>query len=510
MVFPRASLRAGRLKHNEIVIADRLVSGSHVLIEGPPDSASWRVRDLCSRNGTKVNGERCEVAVLRDGDVIALGSATVQVRFLELAEPSIADLRFVEGGDPMIRSTIEAQEPAGFPPATADADVEVLRRDYEKLRLAHELSLLASQQVDTDRMLAKVLSFCFQVLPVEHGVALLRDGLGKGLEVHAARSALPGESIPISRALLDRVLHSGEGLLLADALDSATRPSDSIHEGNIRSVIAAPILCRGAARGVLFLANCSHEHVFAERDLQLLVGMAAQVGWALERRDLAAQIEVEAERRAFLSRFLSPALVQQVRADRVRLEQRGELRTVAVLFADLRGFTRTSEILGPEDTVRMLNEHFEQLVQEVFRFGGVLDKFVGDALMAMWGAPVQRDDDALRALRCALSMQRCITALQVHRRNEDLPAQQIGVGVNVGQAVVGCMGSSMRADYTAIGPSVNLAHRLCSLAGPGEIWTSLATARSAGDRFQLESVAPVGVKGFAEPVEVCRVLSERP
>jgi adenylate cyclase len=507
VVFPRASLRVGRLSDNELVVADRMVSGNHLAFEHHGEG--WRVRDLGSRNGTTLNGQRMTAEPLRDGDVVALGHATIHARFVTLHEPSIAEVQFIEAGFEQVRSSMLSAEPGGFPPAEAITDPEVLRRDYDKLRLAHELSLHLGFERDTDRLLARVLEFCFQVLPVEHGAALLRHDPGTRLDVRAARSRMPGESIALSRSLVDRVLNTGEGLLLADASKGTLASAASIHDGQIRSVIAAPLPTREGPGGVLFLANCSRPDAFAEKDLHLVVGMAAQAALALERVELLRRVESETERRVFLTRFLSPALVEEVQSDRVDLQQQGELRRVAVLFADLRSFTRTAEALGPADTVRMLNEHFEHLVDEVFRFGGVLDKFVGDALMALWGAPVQRDDDALRALRCALSMQRRIARLGANRAERGLDPQRIGVGVHIGDAVVGSMGAPMRLDYTAIGPCVNLASRLCSLAGPGEVVTSLTTAQSLADQFVLSAPSTVGVKGFSEPVAVCRVTGER-
>jgi adenylate cyclase len=139
----------------------------------------------------------------------------------------------------------------------------------------------------------------------------------------------------------------------------------------------------------------------------------------------------------------------------------------------------------------------------------VLDKFVGDALMALWGAPVGRDDDALRALRCALSLQRRVAQLGLEREKRGLPAQRVGIGVHVGDAVVGSMGASMRLDYTAIGPCVNLASRLCGLAKAGEVLSSVETAQPLAALLDLEPATEVRVKGFSEPVAVCRVLGER-
>jgi adenylate cyclase len=507
VLFPRTSLRVGRLSDNDLVLPDRMVSGSHLIFE--QHGAVWRVRDLGSRNGTTLNGQRVESEPLRDGDVVALGHATIHARMVTLHEPSVADVQFIEAGFEQVRHSLHGSEPAGFPLAKDIADEDELRRDYDKLRLAHELSLHLGNERDSGRLLARVLEFCFQVLPVEHGAALLRYDPGSKLDVRAARSRIPGESIAMSRSLVDRVLNTGEGLLLADAMQSTLGSAASIHDGQIRSVIVAPLPTREGPSGVLFLANCSRPDAFEDKDLHLVVGMAAQAALALERAALLRQVEAETERRVFLTRFLSPALVEEVQSDRVNLQQQGELRRVAVLFADLRGFTRTAEALGPTDTVRMLNEHFEHLVDEVFRFGGVLDKFVGDALMALWGAPVAREDDALRALRCALAMQRRIAKLGAARAERGLAPQQIGVGVHIGDAVVGSMGAPMRLDYTAIGPCVNLANRLCSLAGPGEVVTSLETAKPLADQLVLGEPTTVAVKGFSEPVSVCRVTGER-
>ncbi len=509
VLFPRSALRVGRLSSNDLVLVDRMVSGAHLAIEHDAAGDGWRVRDLGSRNGTTVNGAKVTKQTLRDGDVVALGSAHILVRFVTMHEPSIADVQFVEGGFERVRSSLLGHEPRGFPAAADIADDVALRGDYDKLRLAHELSLQLGNERDPDRLLGQVLAFCFQVLPVEHGAALLRTGLSTKLEVRVARSSIPGESIPLSRSLVERVLTSGEGLLLADAQRAGVGPSASIHDGDIRSVMAVPLLTREGSQGVLFLANCSRADAFEEKDLHLVVGMAAQAALALERVDLLRQVEAETERRVFLTRFLSPALVEEVQSDRVNLSQQGELRRVAVLFADLRGFSRASEALGPEGTVRLLNEHFEHMVDEVFRFGGVLDKFVGDALMALWGAPVQRDDDPLRALRCALAMQARIAKLGERRIAQGLPAQRVGIGVHVGQAVVGSIGAPMRLDYTAIGPCVNLASRLCSLAGPGQVLSSLETVQPMADQLIFEPGEEVQVKGFSEPVSVCRVVGER-
>jgi len=506
VLFPRGPMSVGRLSGNDLVLTDPLVSAAHLVFE--PVGRGWQVRDLGSRNGTLVNGARCAVQPLRHGDAVTLGAATFQVRFVAALALPDPDVQLVPVSSEMVRTSIHGLEPHGFPPVDSVADAATLGTDYEKLRVAHELSLQLATCTEPDGLLAGVLEFCFRVLPVEHGAILLRNDAGK-VQVHAARAALDDDPVRISRSLVDRVLNSGEALLLADAQQAAGfSKADSLHDAGIRAAIAVPLAVQGEARGVLFLDNCSQPHVFEDKDLHLVVGIAAQASLALERSSLLQRVERETERQVFLSRFLSPALVEEARADRLSLTSHGELRPVSVLFGDLRGFARMSERIGPEATVALLNEHFEHMVDVVFRFGGVLDKFVGDAFMATWGAPVRRDDDALRALRCGLALQERLASLAPGRAAAGLAELSMGVGVHSAEAVVGCIGAPMRLDYTVIGPGVNLSSRLCSLAQGGEVLASLETIAPHAEQLRFTEEAAVKVKGFAQATRVCRVEGE--
>jgi class 3 adenylate cyclase len=183
----------------------------------------------------------------------------------------------------------------------------------------------------------------------------------------------------------------------------------------------------------------------------------------------------------------------------------GEERPVTMLFCDIRGFTAHTENMAPAEVIEFLNEHMTALTRVVKNHHGVLDKFVGDLLMALFGAPVSRGQDALDGARCALeilSVRNGLNAVSRHRL-------QVGIGVATGQVVAGCMGSLDRLNYTVIGERVNLASRLCSLAKPGQVVVDEATRLALGDLADVRPLAPVKLKGFSGEVQAFELVGLR-
>ena len=228
--------------------------------------------------------------------------------------------------------------------------------------------------------------------------------------------------------------------------------------------------------------------------------------------ELAARIDSilrrtsETERmRGLFARYTSDAVVEEVlKAGKVVLS--GERREVTVLFADIRNFTGLSETLAPEQTMALLNDVLGRLADAVLAWGGTLDKFLGDGVMAVFGAPVRHDDDARRAVQTALQM---ISALRDRNASRgEAPALELGIGINSGMVVSGSLGSERRTEYTCIGDAVNVAARLCALAGPGEILVGQATALLLGGFDRFEALPPVRLKGKAQPVPLFRVTPE--
>lgn len=214
--------------------------------------------------------------------------------------------------------------------------------------------------------------------------------------------------------------------------------------------------------------------------------------------------ETERMRRLF-ARYTSDAVVEEIlRVGDVVLT--GEKREVTVLFADIRNFTSFAESREPEEVMRQLNEVLGRLADTVLEFGGTLDKFLGDGLMAVWGAPVRHEDDASSAVGAALRMLHEVDALNASRTPE--APFELGIGMNTGMVLAGSLGSQRRTEYTCIGDAVNVASRLCSLAAPGEILVGEGTARALEHLAPMEALAPVRVKGKSQPVPLFRVTPE--
>ncbi|MBN2120310.1 MAG: CHASE2 domain-containing protein [Candidatus Omnitrophica bacterium] len=206
--------------------------------------------------------------------------------------------------------------------------------------------------------------------------------------------------------------------------------------------------------------------------------------------------------------YLSQEVINELINDPSKLKLGGQKRSLSILFADVRGFTSFSESHQPEEVVAMLNEILDNLVNVVFKYNGTLDKFVGDELMAFWGAPSELHirNHAVMAVRTAIEMQEELKKLQVKWIEEGKTPLQIGIGINSGDVVVGNMGSSKRMDYTVIGDNVNLAARLCSAAAKNEIIISNSTYEQVKDEVKVEKLEPISVKGKTEPISIYKAV----
>ncbi len=503
---PGQSMLLGRTPGNDLMVASVRVSSHHAAIELLGEG--WVIRDLGSRNGTFVNGVRSNRTVIRDGDVLHLADVRVFVSSRALPRPVDFEASVVdEIIGSRVKGCIERSSVSGFQPVERVRDTEQLRRDYEKLRLAQRLALRLGAEWDIERLLARLLAFCLQVLPAENGVVMLREPGGHQMVPrmvrHRAAHAAP---VLVSRSVVDRVVRSGEALLIEDAgVHEALRSAKSIVSGNIRSLLAVPLLIRDEVRGVLCLDSRSDSALFDERDLYLLTGIAAQASVALDYRDQVEARDREEEKRRFLSRFLSPALVADVQRGRLAIDREPRRQAVVVLFADMRDLVGFAERSGPEGTAAVLNELYRCIEEEVFDNGGVLDKFVGDAVMALWGYPEARPDDAGRAVACAQAIQHRIRSMNLHRTQHGVEPVAAGIAIHRGEAVVACLGSQRRMDFTAVGATVNLAARLSGHAGQGEILISTAMAERLMGTYDLFELPELEVRGKSEPVRAFRV-----
>jgi len=219
--------------------------------------------------------------------------------------------------------------------------------------------------------------------------------------------------------------------------------------------------------------------------------------------------EKEMIKRAF-TRYVAREVVEEILKNPEQMALSGERREVTVLFCDVRGFTPLSERMSPEDVVLLLNDFYNLMIETTFKHDGTLDKFLGDAVMAVFGAPMAHPDHSARAIRTAIAMQEGIVALNERRARDGKEPIAVGIGVSAGEAVAGTVGTEDRMEYTVIGDSVNLAARLESNAKPGQILISHRTYERVRDLVDARPLGRIRVKGKEEEVEVYEVARLAP
>lgn len=524
----------GRHPSSRIRLADAIVSKEHctILKEG----SDFVLEDKGSLNGTFINGERVTRKNLKAGDEIVLGStrltfhdgsqpppcpqradayfddqARVTEPVVQTQDPNkvtIAD----DGVESYIRSKVHAA-PDNFLPEQNVSDSSALRADYEKLRVSYEVSRAIGSELDMPELMVRILRCAFHLLDAERGVIMLLDEQGMLKPAHAqTRNATETpENLVLSSTILDQVLREKVGVLSSDAtVDVRFQTAKSVIMQGIRSAMAVPLLCGNEVLGVLWLDSHVASNAFTSKDLELFQTVANQAAIAIQNSLYAKKIERAAVARQRFEKLLSPAIARQVFEGQVEIQKGGELRRTTVLFADIRGYTTLSQKLKAQELVDVLNGYFERMVEVIFKHEGTLDKFVGDAVMALFGAPVSHADDPERAIQTALDMLDTLKLFNddnAHRLDAPL---SIGIGINTGDVVAGYFGNSRALEYTVVGDPVNIGSRLCSIARPSEILISEETYKLVQHRYAVEEREPVLLKGRSQPSRVLRVLSRIP
>ena len=503
----------GRHPDNSIQILDRIISKEHAQILRGSDGR-FLLRDLGSLNGTYVSGARVSEHPLQHGDELVLGST--HLTFVEHTdvEESLNRVTIAPSAlESIVRHKVDAQAAShDFLPEKQIFEVEQLRRDYEKLRIGHELGRAIVGILDLDELLPRILDKSFELLPADRGVILLYDQDGQLVPRYVKHKADKGadDQIVLSKSILSEVEQHKKAVLSSDAtMDSRFSGAHSIIMQGIRSTMCVPLLHGDELLGIMHMDSQIATNAFTEKDLQIFTGIAAQAAVAIQNARLAKKIETETKTRAQFQRLLSPNLVEQLVAGKLHLEKGGELREVTILISDIRGFTSMSERKEPAEIVQMLNEYFEVMVDILFRAQGTLDKFVGDEIMALFGAPVDMPDAPVHAVRCALEMQKALREFNRTRLAENQDPIKIGIGINTGRVVTGAIGSSRTLQYTAIGDAVNTASRLCSVAKAGEIILSENTMRRVASSVDALSLPAVKVKGKEQELKIYNVVGMR-
>lgn len=522
-----ATIRIGRAASNDITLPHSSISRSHARLEGLHDV--WTITDLRSANGVLVNGTRIDRAELKGGDVIGLGD--IRLRFENMttgtvvakASPELAS-HLTQILDPKSVSALLEQAkpkpPSQWTETRMDeaARLDHLRRENRLLTLLYQVSRALSDKASVEEVTECVLDLTLQIDGGERGYAMLlaEDSLLDAYVPNGNYNFLPAiiryrrapagnaPEMVLSRAIIQQVMESKGPLLVMDAKqDARFSGSESMALSGMQSAMCAPLASRERLFGLLYVDNLSRRGTFTPDDLEVFAVIAAQAGLAIDRVLARREVQRQGVQLSALERFLSPAISRKISAEAADIRLGGESQRITVLFADVRGFTTMAERLKPREAVEALNEFFTRMTDVIFAHEGTLDKYLGDGLMALFGAPFALQNDAEAAVRAAAGMQRSLAELN---RQSGRPPLHIGIGIHTGEAVVGFLGTQRRMDYTAIGDTVNVASRLCSQAGPDQIVVSAATHAQLNHELACCPMQAMKLKGREERIDVHEVL----
>jgi adenylate cyclase len=496
----------GRASNNDVVLKDFSVSRHHARVE--LREGQWWAVDQGSTNGVKVNGRYQSEASLSDGDRLQVGNFTIAFCDADSGDReevvSSTVMRSLEEFRESFRLEVEGERVE--PSTSATARERVLEALAQVARTLLEVEEL-------EPVLEKVMEAIFAQLPADRAYILLfSEGEQAELRMARSRGGKRMTRAPISQTMLDLVTHQKVALLTSDAqVDARFSAGMSVRMHQIRSAMCAPLWHRNSVTGVLYVDTPLATGCFTPEHLDLLTALANYAAVAIERAKLNDSIREGKRIRERLERYHSPAVVEAIVGRQRAGEgaERHETREVSVLFADMVGFTRRCETMDPTEVASFLTRYFTLCTDSVFEFGGTVDKFIGDAIMAFFGAPLEQADHAERAVQAALALRRRMKRWNSERELAGQDTVEVRVAINSGIVVVGDIGSANRVDYTVLGNTVNVTARLEELvAKPGQIVLGAATQKDVAHLFPTEHLGNVELRGLTAKLPVFRLLTE--
>ncbi len=472
----RPSTTLGRSNTCEVMITDPLVSRQHCQILLGMGGIS--LRDLGSTNGTFLNGARVTESPLRNQDVISIGGTR---------------LRFAVE---VSKETVDSHTP------------KIDELAHKKLLTLYEVGNIVNSVLELKTLLSIIMAMAIKVMQANRGFLLLRekDGDLKPVATHALTS-LEAQA-PYSQTIVDTVLRERVPVLVLDATqDVRFANRDSLKALPLASVICVPIWDRENIVGVIYVDKAEGTNTFNEEDMYFLSAFANQAAVAITNAKLFDDVRREERLRTSLQRYLSPNVVDEmVQKNTGNLSLGGEKKKVSILFCDIRGFTTLTEKEPVETVVSLLNEYFSAMTEVIFANHGTLDKFIGDAIMAIYGAPLEMKDNAYECVKTAIEMRQKLSELNERWKNQKKPQLNVGYGINTGEAIVGNIGSERRMEYTAIGDMVNVAARIEGETESDQIFITENTFKEISDRIITKKLSSVKLKGKSTPVQIYEVV----
>jgi adenylate cyclase len=488
--FPleRLPARLGKAEGCEIRLIAGTVGRHHATIV--QEGGQYFLQDERSKNGTWVGSVRIDRHPLKDGDQFRIGPFHLEFHAYRNA-----------------RVVLEDDAPEGLAAFPAEVTMD---RNWN---LVHDVSEKFSTITDLNTLFERVFDVLLLQLPADMMVALLYDPK-QGKFVSKATRPAPGrqgeEEVRVSCTVLSRVVESRSPVVVQDvSLDAVIAQSVAQHKIQAKSILAIPLVKHEKVLGIVYAIGLQRPGQFSHEDQTLLTVVGRIAGLAVERTVMAERARREAALRKYLERYFSPPVVDELlrQAEEGELPQEMRQGTLTILFCDLKGFTRMAENLPPLQVSAFLGDYFSLMSEIIFRHGGAIDKFMGDGILAIFGVPDQKPDDAERALAAALEMVDAWKSAQEERGGPRLPLR---IGVNTGRAFFGTIRTPHRHDYTVLGDTVNVASRLEGLAGEDSILVGEATYEATKGRFEFEARGDTKLKGREKEMKTYRLAGKKP
>ncbi len=471
----------GRSHDCDLVLTSPDVSRRHAIIE--KKDGEFYIKDLESKNGIYHNGVKIDELKLGKETKLAIGPFILKIKIeKEEAEKVFDDSSFVKDIDELTHS----------------------KKDL--IDVFAEIGKLLIYETDLKAICSKLLDIIGERLSFSRGILLLFDENEKTLVPYGIKTEDRGEKDPeklFSSTITRKAFYDRVGILTTNAMvDPRFSGRESVMIQGIRSALCVPMWDKNKTIGVIYLDALMKEKLYTQEDLKVLSVLATFAAIGIEQVRLFNEMKKQLKIRERLSRYHSPSIVSKLIEETSEGLLNMEETEATILFADIVDFTSLSRKLSPTEIAAMLNDFFSKMTDIVFKYEGTLDKFIGDCVMGVFGAPNRMKDHAERAVKAAIDMQKMLSDF-----NKNSYRLKVKIGINSGRVFAGDVGSYKRLDYTVLVDTVNIASRLeSSVCGPDEIIIGENCYNLIKDKFKVEHLGEKNLKGIGNPIKIYRVL----
>ncbi|MFH1231321.1 MAG: adenylate/guanylate cyclase domain-containing protein [Planctomycetota bacterium] len=495
----------GRGIGNDLEIPDNLASRHHCEIK--KDEEQYLINDLSSSNGTILNDRNITSAFLHDNDEIHIGITTIIFKYAASSEQyrelSSDIIKGINEIPLEYRLNMQELQNTGQSLAAAHYTIGLEeKKDSKKFFILYQLGKAVTSATTLDEVLDIAMYSIFDFLKAERGVIMLIDKANGKVIPRLSRTRSQKnlqEHIIVSHTIINKVIQDKVSIITTDAMaDSRFTEGMSIAQQKIRSALCVPLWEKQDIFGVIYIDNQIQSHCYTNDDINLLNAIANQIAIRIKQDELYNNLHREALLRSNLERYHSPDIVELI-VSKGGVDFPAEEKEITVLFADVQNFTTLSEKMPPAEIAQMLNEFFETATHIVFEHKGSVNKYIGDAIMAIFGAPVELKDHAINATRCAMKIIQALSS-QSNLYN-------IRIGINTGIVIAGNIGSKKRIEYTILGDTVNIASRLNQFGSANQIVIGEQTYKNVQSYgIQAKDLGLIQLKGKEKDVRAYQII----